>query len=732
MPDPKFDHRVTSLAPFFRPSSVAVVGASPREGSGGYRIFRNLVRLVDGTVYPVHPTASEILGRECYSSITGIPNPVDLAVVYVPSSEIPAIVEDCIAAGVKAVCVEAGGFADAGEQGARLQGKLSELAADSGIRIWGPNCAGYVTTHPYLSTAFVEAPPSLPVGSTSMVFQSGMAAAAMLAEITSLSLISIDKACSIGNKVDVDEADLLGYLAMEGTSRTVALYLESIVDGGRFGHALRSLLPDTVVCGLMGNKTRGGFEAAATHTGAVMMQSNAVGSYLRHHGVVEAADFTELLQLAKTYEVSGPRRGGPRVAILTFSGAAGVVAADLLESQGMTLAGLSERTLDELRELFPDWYRPSNPVDIWSTVELRGFSEATSRSVESVLADDGVDAVLFVPLAFDHYTVEDIRRFAGAVGQSEKPVVLWPIGDADVVESWSVPLREAGVPICPGLGLAVSALAGFDIRTKALDREAVDRALVSKRAADDPSELPIPDGLSSLGEVESKRFLSRLGIPVVDEVVTTSREHALAAARAMGYPVVLKLAAAGLSHKTEIGGVALDVVGDARVEAEYDRLMESAVSTRLNDPRVLVQPMVGEGIEVIVGIKCDVSLGWFVVVGMGGVDVESLSDVAMRPAPVTEGEAETMIRELRGIGVLTAGRGGRVADVGALARAVALLSGVADRPPLRVEAIEVNPLLVLPSGRGVLAVDGLITLSDQAAEEGRPAILSRPSVRSEV
>lgn len=712
--------RVGSLSSFFRPRSVAVIGASPRETSGGHKIFRNLVRLLDVPVYPIHPTARDVLGHRCFHSIGDAPPGVELAVVFVPSPQIPEIVQDCILAGVEAVCVEAGGFADAGEEGMRLQQILAALAESSGTRIWGPNCAGYVSSDPPMSTAFVDAPDSMVAGTTSLVFQSGMAAAALLAEIASRRLMPIDKACSIGNKVDVDEADLLGYLAREGTSNSVALYLESIVDGGRFTDAISSLLPDSMVCAVMGNRTPSGLQAAATHTGAIMMQSDSVGAFLKHHGVVETEDFTGLVELSRAYAVTGPRTGGRRVAVITFSGAAGVVTADLLEKSGLSLAELSEETVGELRAVFPDWYEPSNPVDVWSTVEQRGFADATERTVRAVLADEAVDALVFVPLAFDHYRREDIEPFAKAAAQSVKPVVMWPIGDVDVVAGWIPILEQNGVPISSSLVSAIELLRGFNIRSVSLERRRSEEA--AKASAQTHQRWPAPasvgNGALILDEVESKRIMSLFGVTAVDGAVADDVKTALDAAHRFSAPVAMKLLAGGLAHKTDIGGVVLDVEGDDQVNSAYESLMAVAASSGIDAVQVLVQPMVKGGVETIVGAKRDPSLGWMVMVGMGGVDVESAVDVSVRPAPLIRPDAEAMIGELRGSALLTSEtRGGSLADVDALVAAILSISAMTQAAPARVESIEINPLLVMGGGEGAVALDGLISFAEEAARE---------------
>lgn len=707
--------RVDSIRSFFRPGSVALVGASPRTSSGGHRILKNLVRLFDGPIYPVHPRAQSILGLECYKSISEIPFPVELVVVFVPSVAIPDIVRECIDKGVSAVCIESGGFADAGSRGTTLQEELAGLARHSELRLWGPNCAGYVASSPYFSTAFVDAPESMPPGHTSLIFQSGMAAAALLSEITSVGSLSLDLACSIGNKVDVDEADLLGYVARYANSHVVALYLESIVDGTRFASAIAEVLPGSLICAVMGNRTRSGLDAAATHTGAVMQLSDSVGTFLRHKGVIEAADFTDLIELTKAYETMGPRRGGGRVAVITFSGAAGVVAADLLEEAGMELASLSPSTIELLREIFPGWYEPANPVDVWSTVELRGFKEATSRATAAVLADDGVDSVLFVPLAFENYRPEEIVDFAQVAAGSDKPIALWPIGSHQVVRTWEKALTAAGVANCSSLRSAVQVLAGLATRSRALSRRNEIERRPRSAVNADIWDLLADEG-DIVGESVSKRIAEAFGIEVVEEKAVHSEQEAILAADEFGYPVVLKISARGLGHKSDVGGVIVDVKNAREVARAYEQLDRTSSLAGLDEAEVLVQPMVDEGMELILAARRDPSLGPLVLLGAGGVDVEELKSVAIRPVPLSDSDILEMIAESRSSGALGGTRSGTAVDSITMAASVAAMADMIQSAPEDVIEIELNPLIVLSAEGRAIAVDGLISRQRTAVE----------------
>jgi acetate---CoA ligase (ADP-forming) len=719
MRDPSIAAR--NLRAFFEPRSVAVVGASPDPARGGHRIVRNLLDHFGGQVYAVNPNAAEVLGLATYPTVAAIPGEVDLAVVFIPAAGIPAVVADCVAKGVRAVCIESGGFADAGGDGERLQRGLEALARSSNTRLWGPNCAGYVSTRPPLSTSFVVTPGVKP-GNVALVAQSGMMAAALLVQLLSQDMLAVSKACSIGNKCDVDESDLLEYLAGDGDTQVIACYLESVRNGPRFAAALDAAMRQAPVVALMGGRTAGGARAALSHTGSVAGEASIVTGLLRQRGVTQVDDFMELVDLAGTLSILPQRSAGPRVAVLTFSGAAGVVATDLFAGAGLHLADLGPDTLEQLAKLFPPWLEPSNPVDVWSTVELRGLEPTLEGSLSALLDDPGVDAVLLVGLAFEFFASADLARVTRSARTAGKPVVAWIFGEDQHLTIWRRELAASGIPACRSLALAVRTLETLARRGEALDRlEALEIAASSRPGPLDHSPaatdaMTWPDG-PVIGESDAKAVLAAHGVPVVPERRATSPGAAEAAARALGLPVAVKLGGRGLAHKTELGGVALRLGGPAAVRRAASRLLETGRTAGVVDAHVLVQPMV-EGVELLVGARRDPAFGPLVVVGAGGVDVEALGDVAVRLLPVTADDVRSMLAELRIAVALSGGRGRPPADIDAVVNAVLAVACCLDGAPADVTEIEVNPLMAGPEGKGAVAVDALIVRDTGAVHPG--------------
>lgn len=453
---------------FFEPASIAVVGASADEARGGHRILRNLLDQFHGRIFPINPNLTNVLGVRAYPSVAAVPESIDLAVVFIPAAGIPRVVRDCVAKGVKAVCIESGGFADAGPDGLRLQREIESLVAGTPTRIWGPNCAGYVSSAPPLSTSFVLTPGDLTPGNVSLVAQSAMMAAALLVQIFSDGMFAVSKACSIGNKCDVDESDLLEYLADDRQSEVIALYLEGIRDGRRFLAALERCNRRANVVALMGGRTETGAAAALSHTGSVATEHALVSGALRQRGVLEVHDFMELVEVAAALSVLRHRRAGPRVGVLTCSGAAGVVSSDLFDRGGLSLARLAPSTINRLAEVFPPWFPPTNPVDVWSTVERVGLATTLAASLGALVDDDGVDSVLLMPLAFPFFDVSELDPMLEIAARSGKPIVAWPFGERAQLDIWSDRFATEGIPACRSLAVAGRVLEALAARDRAL------------------------------------------------------------------------------------------------------------------------------------------------------------------------------------------------------------------------------------------------------------------------
>ncbi len=383
---------------FFKPRGIAVIGASANTDKGGYFILNNLSKGFKGGIYPVNPGYPEIDGLPCYPSVLQVPDPVDLAIIFVPAAFVPMVLRECAQRGIRGVMIESGGFAESSEQGKQLQDSIVEIHRETGIRIWGPNCMGLVDAVQGLVFSFV-----LPAiwekgfepGNVSLVVQSGMLSAGFLIDIMTNGIMGISKACSIGNKADVNECDILEYLINDAATGVIGLYLESIPDGRRFIDLCRRAEKPIVV--LRGGKSQKGAEAAMSHTASLAGNGAVISGALAQVGVVEAHDFKQMMDLCRTladYPKIAPT-DNRRVAILTMSGAAGIVTSDFIEEHDLKVADLAAGTVEALKEIFPAWMPVSNPVDLWPAVELHGRKKAYTKAFEAVCADPGVDAVLF-------------------------------------------------------------------------------------------------------------------------------------------------------------------------------------------------------------------------------------------------------------------------------------------------------------------------------------------------
>ena len=687
-----------SLDPFFFPKSIAVVGASTTPGKGGYRMVDNLIRGYDGAIYPINPSAQEILGLKAYPSVSAVPGDVDLVLVLIPNVHVKACIAECIAKKVPAVIIESGGFADAGEDGRRLQDEIVAMAKGTGTRLWGPNCVGLVSTDPLVSTQFIIEATGLKKGNVSFVAQSGMMAAGLLVQLVTENMFDVARACTIGNKCDVDESDLLEWLTNDPATEVIGLYLESIVDGKRFANALSQVTRNKSVVALKSGRTRIAAQAALSHTGSIIGDDTIPDAVFRQFGVYRVSSFLQLLDACKAASTLPPPLKGTRMAVLSASGASGVVCSDLMGLEGLDLAELQPKTVEKLKEIYPAWMPPKNPCDIWPTIEQHGFIKTATHCMEALLANDDVDGLLFLPIAFDLFKGEDIRPALDVAKRSGKPVVSWPIGDARYSKDWIAALEEKRLPWFRDLQDAVRFM----------------RWLYDKERANLPSPAAAGEGQGegtstvaealartkgpNLTEHESKELLAEFGIPVTREHLCKSQDEAVLAARAIGLPVAMKASSPELLHKTEANAIRLNVGSDQAVRQAFRELSQHG--------EVLVQEMVSGGIEVIAGIKNDASFGPTLLFGLGGVFVEQLKDVAIRLAPIDRLTALDMIREIRGFPVLEGVRGRPPANLEAIADVLVSLSRLAVELADHISEVDINPIIARPDG--CIAVDALV------------------------
>jgi acetyltransferase len=446
---------------FFKPRGVALIGATDNRKKGGYAIFKNLLKGFKGGVYPVNPRYQEIEGLTCYPTVLQVPDPVDLAIVFVPAKFVPPIVEECAQRGIAGAMIQSAGFAESGEDGKQLQDKLVEIHKETGIRLWGPNCMGLVDgvngqIFSFMIPTIWE--DGLIPGDVSLIVQSGMLAAGFLIDMMTHGTMGISKACSIGNKVDVNECDVLEYLIGDPDTGTIGLYLESIPEGRRFTDLCRR--SDKPIVVLKGGKSEKGAEAAMSHTASLAGNGAVVSGALAQVGVVEAYDFKQMMDLCRALahypNISRDKSG--RVAILTMSGAAGIVSSDCIEREGLSVADLSAHTVDALKTIFPEWMPIANPIDLYPAAELHGRKKAFGEAFRAVCEDPEVDAILFHFFVFGKVSRDSVVQLAEMAKAKGKLLFCWLMGKQNDARQFQFLTHQMGFPAFGELFRAVECM----------------------------------------------------------------------------------------------------------------------------------------------------------------------------------------------------------------------------------------------------------------------------------
>jgi acetyltransferase len=689
------------LEKFFNPRGIALVGATTNQLKGGFAILFNLKQGYTGRIYPVNPRYEEVGGLRCYPSVEAVPDPVDMAIIFIPAARVLDAVSACARRGIRAIMIQSAGFAESGKSGRDLQDKLLDVSRASGARIWGPNCMGILDAHrkfvfSFASSAIWEE--GLAAGPVSLVVQSGLLAAGFLIDHMTHGTMGIAKACSIGNKSDVDECDILEHLLADPDTGAVAMYLESIQDGRRFIDICRQAAKPIVV--LKGGLSQGGAAAALSHTASLAGDGAVVSGVLAHAGVTQASDFGQLMDLAKTLAVYPQVRfeRPPRVAVMTYSGAAGIVSADFVERKGLALATLSSGTVANLKLLFPDWMPVGNPVDLWPAIESHGPEKVFREALQALCDDPGVDLVVLHVFAGGRFAESDMAPLVEIARQADKPLLCWVLGTRAALRPFTIRTHTLGVPVFREVGRSIECAA-------ALCRPPVVAAAPSTRKHEIGARcrqmLAAADGV--LDENESKNILLAAGIETVEEVIVTGLSEALTAADRIGYPVVLKGLLEGVVHKTERGLIELDIHTDDQLGRAFEKLS----STLPSQGSFLIQRHVEGALEFMAGMVRDRQFGPCVMCGLGGIFAEALADRSFAPAPLNREEALAMVDRLKSSHLLDGWRGQPPADRTALADILVALAalGLADD---RIQEIDLNPLVI--SGGRPIAVDATIIL----------------------
>ncbi|HEY3078460.1 MAG TPA: GNAT family N-acetyltransferase [Chloroflexota bacterium] len=701
-----------SLGPLLRPRSVAVIGASRKHGTIGHELFRNLLAGgFDGPVYPVNPSAAAVASVRAYPSVSAIGAPVDLGVVVVPAARVLDAAREALDAGVRALVVISAGFAEVGAEGRARQDELLRLCRSRGVRLVGPNCMGVLSNgaHGTLNATF--APTLPPAGAVALASQSGALGIAILEQARQLG-IGMSAFVSMGNKADLSSNDLLECWEDDPDTAVILLYLESFGNGRRFARVARRVGARKPIVAVKGGRGRAGQRAAASHTAALAGSETAVDALFRQAGVIRCDTLQELFD-ATALLANQPLPAGNRVGVITNAGGLGILCADACEANGLELPELGEETRATLRALLPAEASVANPVDMLASGSAASYGEV----LQTVLADPAVDAavVLFIPPLVT--AAADVARalVAALDPPPSKPVLACFVGAQGVHEALT---GARAIPAYPFPESAARAL-GHAARYAAWLRRpagAVPALEVDAEAARAVVEAALAREERPWLRAEEVEWLLRAyGVLLPRGVVAHSPEEAAAAFDAIGGPVVAKLVSSTVLHKSDVGGVRLDLRTAAATAAAYHAIEAELAQRGLSGgfEGVLVQRMERGGVETIVGVVTDPTFGPLIAFGSGGVLAEALGDVAFRLHPLTDDDADELIGSTRAATLLRGYRGALPADTAALRGLLLRVSRLVEDVPEIVE-LDLNPVLCRPAGQGLVALDARVRLARPA------------------
>ncbi len=707
------------LRPFFEPRSVAVIGASRKPGKPGYQQIENLRRGFTGPIYPINPNAEQILGLPCFPSIELCPGPVDLAIVLVPAPSVLETVTACAANRVPAVMIPASGFAEAGPDGKRLQSAILDIVRGSGTRIWGPNCGGLMSTANGLTAAFIDLP-FLRKGSIGIVSQTGLYAAALMNQMMEIDGYGVSKVATLGNACDVNEIDVLEYLAADPETDVIALHLEGITDGARLLQRCQGLTRKKPIVAVMAGQTEAGAKAGESHTARLAADARITKGAFAQSGIIPATEFTDLIDLTRAFAVWRGAAPAKNVAVLSTSGGACVLAADMIARAGMKVAAFSPATVARLAKLHPFSYGVANPFDVWPAMERHGTNRTVEEIAEAVFDDEGVDAAMLIFGAFSSGGSDlDPRVFGDMAKRRGKIAVAWLYGARAFVDPWIRSFAEIQIPCFHDMRTATAALQASDLLARYRNQAIVEPAKEEPEAEAVSAEIIATArarGDNTLTPPEARRLLDAWGIRSAPETMVENEAGAIDAAEGIGYPIALKVVSPDIQHKVDVGAVALDIRTADELRESYARIMREVgramPAARIDG--VLVQAMVADGREVIVGATRTAQFDMVLMLGLGGSYVEVFGEVGFRLPPLGPRDIDEMI-DRSGVGaLLNSDRGRPPADRTALETVLAGLSALVESSP-GLDQIEINPLLVLDGERGAVAVDVLVVLGDATA-----------------
>ncbi|MHA1169227.1 MAG: acetate--CoA ligase alpha subunit [Candidatus Hodarchaeales archaeon] len=709
--------------PFFTATSIAIIGASRRAGSVGYAIMNNIQKSqYNGQVYPVNPKADEILGYKCYNSVKDINARIDLAVIAIPARFVPTVLEECGEKAIKAVIIISAGFKEIGHDGALLEAELGKIAKKYDMRILGPNTLGMIVTPANINASFASQMP-LP-GKIAFASQSG----AFCTSILDWSLqkgIGFSSFVSLGNKiadVGIDETDLLGYWWDDDSTSIILFYLEGISNGQKFMREAERISQVKPIITIKSGTTAAGAKAISSHTGSLAGSDAAYDAAFIQSGVIRAQGAQQLFDFALAFSSYFRRMPkNDRIAIITNAGGPGIMATDEIERNGLQLASFTLETIEGLKKVLPPTANFYNPVDVIGDAPPSRFRDAMGV----VLRDPGVDGVIIVVTPQEMTAPDELAQLiATRASMSNKPVMVVMMGGQQL-ENASKFLINHGVPAYPYPERAIMAMKSLIMHAiyyQKFREDTVTKAYMTidvskKKIIKDLFDTVLAEGRINLTEYEAKKVVEQYDIKITRENIATDEDEAVRFAREIGYPVVMKIESPDILHKTDVGGVILNIKDDREAERAFTSII---MSSRRHVPNanikgVLVSEMVDpkkNRHEMIVGVTHDPQFGPLLMVGFGGIFVEVMKDVSFRVTPISKVDAYSMLEDIKSYKLLTGFRGAPPSDVDDLIDVLLKISQLVNDFP-QISEMDINPLFVYDKGDGTLALDVKITLKQK-------------------
>ncbi|MFP4164715.1 MAG: acetate--CoA ligase family protein [Chitinispirillaceae bacterium] len=698
-----------SFEKLLRPESVAVVGASSSPGKVGYEILNNLISDgYEGGIYPINPKAPEILNHKCYKSLLDVPGPVDLAIVVIKRDLVIPVLKDCATKGTKAAIVITAGFGETGEEGKALQKEIIDIVRENEITMVGPNCLGLLNPWSKLNASFggtVGVP-----GGIALISQSG-ALLTSVQDIAAEEKLGWSVLASIGNKASLDEVDFLENLKDDDNTKVIAAYLENITRGQDFMRVAERVGKVKPIVILKSGRTSSGAKAASSHTGSLAGADSAYVSAFERTGVIRAESIEQLFDISMAFSYM-PLPAGDRVAVVTNAGGPGIMMSDALEMAGLKVAQLDTETTNKLLDTLPPAGAVNNPVDVLGDAT----SDMYGKAMEIVLESNSVDSLIVV-LTPQKMTDEDnvAKKIIEFSKKYNKPIFSCFMGAKSVKEGVEL-LRDNKIPQYPVPERAAKAMLEMVKYSQYKSRplRVVERFAVNKYPVIKTIKAYRSRGLNEIGELDAKAIMKAYNFDVPPNALATTVEEAGRFADELGYPIAMKISSPDILHKSDVGGVKVNLPNRSAVEDAFELMM-----LRVNRKKpeadlrgVLIEKMVMGGREVILGMNKDPQFGPVLMFGLGGIFVEVLKDVRFGLAPLTAQEALSMIQSTKSYKLLTGARGTKPNDVAAIVQNLQRMSQLV-MDFKEITEIDINPLMVGPEGEGANVVDARIIISKE-------------------